>query len=157
MDDILRKYPRLAHGHFAVTSPATRKYNCVAWAAGDDRHWWAPDIAAWWPEAGPEEWSVSGIISVYEMMGYAADPNPAPEAGIEKIAIFALPDGYPTHVARQVESGYWTSKLGTDVDIEHELHGLTGTRFGGVVMIMSRSQRGDVSPTLALRFRSGGV
>ncbi|HEY7766958.1 MAG TPA: hypothetical protein VIB55_02185 [Longimicrobium sp.] len=91
------------------------------------------------------------------MMGYAAEPNPAPEAGTEKIAIFALPNGYPTHVARQVESGYWTSKLGTNVDIEHELHGLTGTRFGEVVMIMSRSLRGEVPATLALRFRAAGA
>lgn len=50
-------------------------------------------------DAAPEEWPVAGIFSVYEMMGYAAELNPAREAGIEKIAIFALPDGHPTHVA----------------------------------------------------------
>ena len=61
------------------------------------------------------------------------------EPGVEKIAIFATPDGFPTHAARQRASGRWTSKLGELEDIEHGLHDLVGAEYGAVVLLMGRS------------------
>jgi hypothetical protein len=61
------------------------------------------------------------------------------EVGFEKIALYATPDGEPTHAARQLLNGKWTSKLGRWQDIEHELDGLVGELYGTVRRILKRT------------------
>ncbi len=48
----------------------------------------------------------------------------------------------PTHVARQLPSGLWTSKLGNAEDLEHTLDGLAGAVFGHVAAVLKRSASG---------------
>ena len=50
----------------------------------------------------------------------------------------ATSDGEPTHAARQLPNGKWTSKLGRWEDIEHDLEGLTGEMYGSVQQILKR-------------------
>lgn len=53
----------------------------------------------------------------------------------------ARPDGSPTHAARQLPDGTWTSKLGKDVDISHDsLDGLSGDRYGTPALILRRRE-----------------
>jgi len=42
------------------------------------------------------------------------------EGGFEKVAIYVDLDLSPTHVAKQLPSGRWKSKLGKGHDIEHD-------------------------------------
>ncbi len=58
--------------------------------------------------------------------------------GFEKVALFVDAAGMPTHAARQVNSGAWTSKLGNSEDIEHELRALEGDIYGTVRLILKR-------------------
>ena len=60
------------------------------------------------------------------------------EENVEKLAIYATSDGKPQHIARQLPSGIWTSKLGRLEDIEHELAGLSGKLYGTVCKFMAR-------------------
>ena len=61
------------------------------------------------------------------------------EKGIEKVAIFFNPDATPTHAARQLVDGTWTSKLGQDVDIRHiELDHVSGELYGNPNLILQR-------------------
>jgi hypothetical protein len=46
--------------------------------------------------------------------------------------------GSPTHAARQLDNGRWTSKLGELEDIEHSLRDLEGAAYGTVVQVMKR-------------------
>lgn len=57
------------------------------------------------------------------------------------ITVRAHYNGTPTHAARQLENGKWTSKLGQLEDIEHELDGLVGDKYGIVVTILRRPYR----------------
>jgi len=58
---------------------------------------------------------------------------------MEKVAIFADAQGAPTHAARQLESGAWTSKCGTLEDIEHNsLANLEGGAYGKAVLFLER-------------------
>ena len=41
-------------------------------------------------------------------------------------------EGLPTHAARQLGSGMWTSKISALEDIQPKLQGLTGERYGKV-------------------------
>ena len=68
------------------------------------------------------------------------------EEGVEKIALYADQGGEPTHMARQLRSGKWTSKLGELEDIEHDdLAILEGECYGQVVTILKRKQRATTS------------
>ena len=49
-----------------------------------------------------------------------------------RVALYAL-NGSPKHAARQVAANVWTSKIGQNIDIEHNLRGLEGPTYGQVV------------------------
>ena len=61
------------------------------------------------------------------------------EPGSEKVVIFVDNEGLPTHAARQLTDGSWTSKLGSWQDNQHQhLQALAGTAsiYGVVALIM---------------------
>ena len=62
----------------------------------------------------------------------------APEPGWEKVALYAAADGTPTHAARQLSGGRWSSKFGRAQDVEHALRALEGADYGTVVRILRR-------------------
>ena len=54
-------------------------------------------------------------------------------------ALYTDAQGTPTHAARQLESGDWTSKLGKSVDIRHStLAALGGEMYGRVAFLLRR-------------------
>ena len=62
------------------------------------------------------------------------------EHGCQRIALYAK-DGEFTHVAVQLPSGRWSSKLGELEDIEHDtLEVLSGASYGIPIMFMRRTQ-----------------
>ena len=141
---IERDFPNLSASGYEITSPDTIDYNCIAWAAGDDRRWWWPDsqYIEYWPEGVPREVTVEAFQQAFQTIGYEVCPDDSLEPGYQKIAIYADSNGKPTHIARQLENGKWTSKLGQYEDIEHEnLPGLAGGIYGDVVAVMKKIKR----------------
>ncbi|NEP35633.1 MULTISPECIES: hypothetical protein [unclassified Moorena] len=130
---IERDYPNLASTNYHITS-------AVAWAAEDTQRWWWPDPMkeSYWPVNVPRVETLLAFIKAFETLGYVICETPDLEENYQKIAIYML-NGQPTHVARQLLNGKWTSKLGQDEDIEHDtLEGLTGERYGQVAQVMKR-------------------
>lgn len=143
------RFPRLASSHYEITSDATDRYNCLAWAIGDEDSWWAPieGDGISWPDDLPWEWTLETVQSVLATVGYEPCQDGDLVDGIEKVALYADEENV-AHVARQLPDGRWTSKLGSDCDIEHELEALEGFedspdayRYGRVVAFMSRPRR----------------
>lgn len=135
-------FPGLQTSPFQLTSPASRDYNCVAWAAGDTARWWWPDPdpdndAAFWPSNAPREESVAAFAAAFATLGYVPCSGEELEPGFEKVALFASGTS-PTHAARQLPNGRWTSKLGTREDIEHDLYAVSGEVYGAVAMVLKR-------------------
>jgi hypothetical protein len=136
-----RAFPGLRDTGHSITSPATPAYNCIAWAAGDDRRFWWPQDLAYWPQGAPRELTLEAFVRAYRTVGYDLCEDGTLEAGYEKIAIYAK-DSEPTHAARQLPTGEWTSKLGREVDISHAtLSGLQGDAYGTVVRFMRRARQ----------------
>ncbi len=129
-------FPGLARSGYEVTSPEDPHYNCLAWAAKDTQHWWEPDL--FWPEDLQGDVSLASFLAAFRSLGYESCQSEALEPGCEKVALFAEADSIPTHAARQLESGRWTSKLGSWEDIEHELPALEGGSYGRVVALLER-------------------
>ncbi len=139
--DLEQVFPRLSATGYRLTSEPDRDYNCIAWAAGDSRKWWWPgrDLKReYWPPGIPRERTKDAFVAVFALLGYVVCDDADHEAGVEKVALFADVDGRPTHAARQLSSGRWTSKLGKAEDIEHGLHDLEGTVYGTVTLVMKR-------------------
>ena len=130
-------------GDFNVTSGATPQYNCFAWALGSNSLWIDPTVEyGYWPESIPNDLTVASFVELFRGVGYEACEDGKLEEGYEKIVIYAH-DGEPTHAARQLPDGQWTSKLGVREDIVHsspeELQGDDRSSYGRVVLFMVRS------------------
>ena len=140
---IRHQFPNLAES-FQVTSDRSLSYNCIAWAAEDTARWWWPTGSSYWPCVVSRAETLDSFVSAFATLGYAPCADGDIEPGVQKVAIF-LSQGMPTHMARQLSSGSWTSKLGKSWDIEHaaasEVNGeLNGELYGGVFQYLSKSQ-----------------
>ena len=66
--------------------------------------------------------------------GWQETTERGPEDGFEKIALYTL-NGIPTHACRLLDSGMWTSKLGLNIDLSHEVDELEGPEYGQIAKI----------------------
>lgn len=132
-------FPGLRGQVYQLTSPRDRRYNCIAFAVGDDRNWWWPDADGedTWPDGVTRAETIEAFREAFATLGYSVCDDERWEQGYEKLALFALA-GIPKHAARQLPGGRWTSKLGPREDIEHALHDLTGMLYGSVVLVLKR-------------------
>jgi hypothetical protein len=136
------KLKNLKGTQYSITSPRTRFYNCVAFAASETRRWWWPTVFSYWPENVPREETLQAFILAFRTLGYNPCEDGELESGFEKVAIYADEDKVPSHMARQLPSGVWISKCGRMEDIEHEtlaaLEGSKGEGYGKVVQFLRR-------------------
>jgi hypothetical protein len=104
------------------TSPPTTAYNCIAWAASDDERWWWPDplFQFYWPPTVSREETLEAFLAAYGTLGYSRCDGDELEPGFIKVAIYIGANGKPTHAARQLPTGRWTSKLGRLEDVDHD-------------------------------------
>lgn len=140
VNDLEVIFPTLQQGRYRITSPRDTRYNCIAWAARDEqRRWWPdPDCIYHWPEGVIRDETLSAFQNAFGTINYVTCVGEDPEPGFERIALFADAHASPTHAARQLTDGRWTSKLGRMEDIEHDLHDLEGSEYGSVALIMKR-------------------
>ena len=135
-------FPNLTGDNHVVTSSESLRYNCIAWSydGSQTRAMWPaiPDDY-FWPDGVREEESVNSFASLFQRIGYVVCPSFEHEAGFQKIVIYAEDDD-PLHVAHELPSGRWSSKLGDWEDIEHESPmTLADGRYGRPVVAMRRS------------------
>lgn len=133
-------FPQLTTSNCRHTSPEDPTYNCIAWAAEDTSRWWWPDALGqqYWPaELGRGE-TLDAFRKAYGLLGYDRESDSHLEPGIAKVAIFTDLHDVPTHAARQLPDGWWASKLGPNIDIEHVLEALEGPAYGRVRAILQR-------------------
>ena len=137
---IEKAFPDLVTSGYKISSPRDYHYNCIAWAAKNDAKWWWPDPQniGFWPAEVPREVTLECFISAFESLGFSICDSQDFEEGYEKIAIFTDSRDIPTHAARQLSSGKWTSKLGRLEDIEHELMGVAGVAYGKISVLLRR-------------------
>lgn len=103
---------------YVPTSPEDKKYNCIAWTFRDKQKYWWPSDFFYWPSEVPREVTIEAFVQLYSVNGYTICSSSSFEAGYEKIAIY-VKDRVPTHAAKQLSNGKWTSKLSEFEDVEH--------------------------------------
>jgi hypothetical protein len=137
-------FPALRNAAEQITSDCSPKYNCIAWAMEDTEQWWWPEGLAFWPAGIRRELSLGVFVEAFATRGFVREADASLEPACDKMAIFAI-DDEPTHAARQLPNGSWTSKCGPLEDIEHALHVLEGTTYGTVAVILARRRQSDAS------------
>jgi hypothetical protein len=151
VDNLEHVFSGLRSGQYQVTSPTSKRYDCIAWAAGDAANWWWPvsDSRVYWPPGVIREETLAAFEAAFGALGYVVCDGDELESGFEKVAVFADADQFPTHAARQLADGRWTSKLGEREDIDHRLRDLEGDLYGRVVRFLKRPCRTDAGPAVA--------
>ena len=141
---IKRRFPNLNVETTTITSPSTSKYNCIAYAAGDQQRKWWPDIAniGYWPPGCLRLPTLPVFQMAFNTLGYEVCADGALEDGFEKVAIFHQ-NNAPTHAAKQLPDGAWSSKLGDWFDISHGPDCLCGhdvDAYGEIAFFMRRQK-----------------
>src|SRR6185312_3429657 len=143
--ELEEKWRKLNSSNYRVTSHATPRYNCLAFANGDERNWWESHpygSKVYWPPSLRREDSLENWVRIFESEGYTECNNRDPEPGKHKVALYVdLDDMSPTHVA--ISTGHkWKSKLGKLQDIEHDsldlLEGYSGYEYGIVELVLEK-------------------
>jgi hypothetical protein len=143
------EFPDLTEDNHTITSPATRRYNCIAWAAGEaTRKWWPdPRKIGWWPAGVHRAETMEAFVEAYGTLGFRLCFDGSLQPGIEKLALYgriSQPNEppLPTHAALQLESGNWTSKLGDFEDISHDtVEAVCGPVYGRVIYFLERPRQ----------------
>lgn len=160
LQEFENQFPRIRGTKFQITSPSTPTYNCFAWAAGDNGAIWepVPGVAGsgstqggyFWPAGTLVMKSLDAFVRAFEHYDYLQCADGSFEEGFEKIAIFESQEGTPSHAARQLASGKWTSKLGKSEDVEHDAAGdLGGGLYGEPAVFMKRATGERPHPRMA--------
>lgn len=138
-----------------VSSESNSAYNCVAWALGIRDQWWEPHAQGsirqgqgYWPDGAAHNRDPQTLRQIFRQQGFADCENGDPEPNVVKIALYRTlgTDGnYKwTHVARQLRTGSWTSKLGNSYEVTHRKpDDLDGHLYGDVYAYMAKPRRGD--------------
>ena len=136
-------FPNLNRANHRITSIRTFRYNCIAWAAESNIKWWWPRLSrtsrSYWPPGVPQEVTLAAFIEAFRLLAYQECADGSLENGYQKIALYADASGKPTHAARQLPDGTWTSKLGNLEDIVHTtVDDVSGPLYGAPARFMRR-------------------
>ena len=147
-------FPGLNKGNHTVSSPAGDTYNCIAFVVGDkDNWWWPPEYAdaimgrrfVFWPLKVKDDepnYTIDNFVAALATERFTPCENGILEKGIEKIALFGDANRV-RHAALQLtnRNGRWKSKMGDNVDIEHELRAVEGDIYGKLLIFLCRPRR----------------
>ena len=132
-------FPNLASEGFEIIEPPTRRYNCIAYAAGDIANWWQPTRGRYWPPHATRSHSIESLMEVFVGLGYEQCDDSVAEGGYQKIALYEARGDW-THAAIQMPSGRWRSKMGLGPVIEHHSpESLSGENYGNPTIFMRRA------------------
>jgi hypothetical protein len=149
------EFPNLTDRNNRVRSPKRDAQNCIAFAAGDDIHFWWPIPGTsfpgkykppyHWPDKCPEEETLAAFESAFATVGFERCDDGRREKGYVKIAIFGHgafgdPNAKVRHAARQspFRNGQWRSKMGMNYDIDHDISAIEGPLYGAIVGFMRK-------------------
>jgi hypothetical protein len=126
---------------FIITSAATGAYNCIAWVLENTTlfYWHGPKEYFYWPSEISREENIESFIQLFALHGYEVCEHVRKEKGFSKIVLFTK-EGIPTHAARQLPDGLWTSKLGILEDVKHSLTTISNGLYGSINLVFKKKK-----------------
>jgi hypothetical protein len=120
-------FPGETPGSIETKSDPSDHYNCVGWVLTgkkkDNFIWPDPDVQHQWPENFARDERIETFAAFAKSIGFVLCDSLEAEGSYLKIAIYGDENNSLSHVARQLRAthhrGWWTSKLGSGVDVHH--------------------------------------
>jgi hypothetical protein len=107
----------------------------------------------YWPAQIVLAETLEAFVEAFGTIGYEICADGVLEPSIQKVALYVGPAGVPTHAARQLDDGWWTSKLGTSIDIQHQTpEDLAGPFYGDIALFLKRPKPREELPPTSVRF-----
>lgn len=136
--------PRLKGTDWRITSRPAKRYNCIAWAAGDTQKRWDLGKGNHWPRGVEPKYRFACLVQAYIAVGFSvcstAEGNEFDDA-FETVVLYER-SGAWEHAAKLLRNGMWSSKLGDFEDIEHPTpEAVGGTDYGEPLIYMRRKRR----------------
>jgi hypothetical protein len=80
-------FPGLQGQPYQIASPRDPRYNCIAFAVGDNRNWWWPDLTEedTWPAGVARVATVEAFRDAFATLGYMVCDHAQLEPGFEKM------------------------------------------------------------------------
>ena len=143
--EVIKKWwPRLKKNKFHFTSEQTPYYNCFSWAMKVtniwmDMYYFSNKFNIKYSELDHSANGYAEILKKY--FNYEICPDGSFEKNMEKVVLYENKYGEWTHIARQLDNGNWTSKLGKLEDIEHyNINCLSDGDYGNPVIYMRKQK-----------------
>ena len=138
---LITAFPKLSDEDFEIVEPASERYNCIAYAAGDTTRRWWPNEIDYWPSWATRDNRMESLMEAFAGLGYEQCANSNIEDGYQRVALYGF-QGRFEHAAVQMPNGRWRSKMGRGPVIEHlSLESLSGGPYGDVTAYMRRVVR----------------
>ena len=103
-------FPKLTRENHEITSPATVRYNCIAWAARNTERWWQPGV--FWPvDSSRDDHGIGNVVEAFRSLGYEECDDGTLEAGFEKLALYGSAMMY-THAGASCRTESGRASLG---------------------------------------------
>jgi hypothetical protein len=144
--DLEWRHPKLKRENYRITSDHSIRYNCVAWALGENRRWYqvGSEPHWYWPAGVPKDGTFESYVALFTRIGFSPCDSAEWEAGYEKVALYADDEGVFKHVAKMKDAETWMSKVGSLDDIEHRtLDVFDSDRLGTVRQVLRRPIQGE--------------
>lgn len=136
-------FPKLRGTQWSIISRRNKRYNCFAWAAGENDRKWDFGKKDYWPKGVKKGYGIAYLVAAYVAEGFSVCPKAecaAYDPSCETIVLYELHTN-GSHAARLLPNGAWTSKIGALEDIQHEApEHLSGTVYGDPLVYMKRNK-----------------
>ena len=139
-EHLLREaFPNLEKEGFEIVEVPSRRYNCIAYAAGDIANWWDRQEVGYWSLHATRSDSIESLREIFVGLGFEQCEDSDAEDGYRKIALYEA-QGIGKHAAVQMSSGRWRSKMGQGPVMEYlSLELLSGGMYGIPTTYMRRA------------------
>lgn len=136
---LAREFRRLSYEGFEIVGEPSKRYNCIAYAAGDTTNPWSHHEDDYWPEYATRSADIQSLVAVFAGLGFVQCEDSSLEKGYEKVALFEKQEEW-MHAALQTPNGRWRSKMGQGPVIEHRTpESLSGGMYGNPTIYMRRA------------------
>jgi hypothetical protein len=139
-------FPDLHNVASKQTSDFDLDYNCIAHAFLDDQKpWWPTGLPVagfdrygyYWPIASDNRSHMRAFLDWFSHDGWTETKSDKFAPHMLRVALYAKA-AQPTHAARQIGQGVWTSKLGQGLDLSHKLEELNGPNYGAPIALFEK-------------------
>lgn len=136
---LIEAFPNLSSDDFEIVEPASERYNCIAYAAGDTTKRWWPNGIDYWPPWATQDNRMESLKEAFAGLGYQQCGDGEVEDDCQKVALYGF-QGRFEHTAVQTPCGRWRSKMGRGPLIEHlSLEVLAGRLYGDATTFVRRA------------------